>query len=302
MSQYIVNSSDSGATFNARIYNISDDSDATLSSAEYPQTGVVDLSAGKGLDTQYIPKVGDGIYWIQSVDFGVSYNIYALHIKAGDLVDVYVGDQDTPIVLSEADKPYMLPTESWKILEAIPEIVKPSVTSYVAHIAFSRTTPPVDLGDNVIDYPVGVYGNDYLYPITGNATEHDLVDFENNPTTGKIRFQDAFTSHSRTNVSATEVDALTRHQMCNVWTGTTDKYLELYLTAGTYTLDISSATQTPGNVTYTFNNDATGDLETIYPQANKVTFSDYIITTDGWYKLDIINNVSISGIDITKTA
>ncbi len=93
--------------------------------AEYPQDGTIDLSEEKILDTRYVPKVNDGIYWLQHVDKGISYNIYALHIKANNLVDVYVGNQDTPIVLTESDKPYTLPTESWKILETIPDIVLP---------------------------------------------------------------------------------------------------------------------------------------------------------------------------------
>ncbi len=146
MANYIVNSSASSVTYNARCFNISDDSDWLPSEAEYPKDGTIDLSGGKGLDTQYTPKVGDGIYWLQEIVKDVSYNIYALHIKENDVVDVYVGNENTPIILTESDKAYILPTESWKILEAIPDIVESSPTELFPNGTFDTNIDGVTTG------------------------------------------------------------------------------------------------------------------------------------------------------------
>ena len=125
MATFIVNSSLSGDEFYARVFNIADGTDATLDATEYPENGTVDFGTDKGADTQYIPKPGDSIYWIQKADNIAVYQIFGLDIISQTISDVYWGDQDTPVALIQSGKEYVLPLTTWKMLEAIPDAVLP---------------------------------------------------------------------------------------------------------------------------------------------------------------------------------
>ncbi len=99
---------------------------------DYPQDGTIELSEsgdGKGskcIHTHHQIVIGNGVYGIYDVA-GSDYKIYAIHIKAGNKVDIYLGGKGTPIALSEVDKDYTIAIGDWVITDTPPDIIVPEV-------------------------------------------------------------------------------------------------------------------------------------------------------------------------------
>ncbi len=87
---------------------------------EYPQNGTLLLDNNRIMDTQFIMERQRPVYQIYDVVFGVSYKIAVLEPVSEGIINVYMGDQDTPLALVYSDVSFVLPVDSWKIIDGEP--------------------------------------------------------------------------------------------------------------------------------------------------------------------------------------
>jgi len=135
---YLKNSSPSGSIYDAELVYTGDGTELagaswTPTAQEYPQDGTIDFKEngdGKGSKearTNWIPTgeyVQDFVY---DVVFGTSYKLARVHDKGNGFADIYLGDNNTTIALSETNKPYTTPLTPWVLGVNLPDIV--NVTS-----------------------------------------------------------------------------------------------------------------------------------------------------------------------------
>jgi len=241
-----------------------------------------------------------------------NFDIVATHYKGNDLADRYDGDESTdfPTTPDFEDGAYTGHGSKWIVSDSL--LADEIVTEFTVHISFNKVTDPAgndpenDVG-TYIAYPAGVYGNDFLLDDAGGATEYSLVDSLDNTTELKLRMPDTWQFTAANTISATEVDALSRHQMVNKWSSTGSGHeMNIYLPIGTYDIKISAAAGDGYDVEYVFNSNITETLTIVAPQPNSADIDAFAVSTAGWF--DLVVNVStgtysrIAGIDITKTA
>lgn len=89
---------------------------------QYPQDGTLDIGAGN-INSHYQVVTDDGIYGLFNVVPNTSYEMYVIAPKAGNVADIYRGDELTPIVLTESNKAYVIPTGDWVITDTPPAII-----------------------------------------------------------------------------------------------------------------------------------------------------------------------------------
>ena len=144
---YVVNSSASGDVYNGRLEHTGDGNKAEGAPWEpgtdlYPQTGVIDLTiqgdgdGSRRIMTGWIPsstKEWD-IFGIYNLVLNVGYDAYVLDYKGNDLMDIYLGDQDTDFSLmtepTYANVPYAPDGTEWVITENAPDIINISNLVY----------------------------------------------------------------------------------------------------------------------------------------------------------------------------
>ena len=164
---------DDTGEYNARLEKIADGTPFIPSSAEYPEDGTLELGTENQADTQWIvPEREQTIVGIYDVNMGTSYQMYAIHYKGSGVADIYLGDNNTPIALSESDKVYTLPTESWKLLETPPDIITPpGPDETIVYINFDdeSNTPPSVTVNQIATLDLSDAPSDYL-DSNGNAT------------------------------------------------------------------------------------------------------------------------------------
>jgi len=110
--------------YNGKLLN-DDDTAYNPSSAQYPEDGTIDLSGGKKINTGWEAPSDEtwSIGGIYDVVMGVSYKIYVIDYKGDNTCDIYLGDHETEVTLSESGKSYTPPSGDWIFYELPPAII-----------------------------------------------------------------------------------------------------------------------------------------------------------------------------------
>lgn len=141
--------------------------------AEYPQDGTIDLTEnGNGKGTKYIDHV-----WIAPADeewtIQGKYNLndaYTIHYKGNYTCDIYLSVDGGAFVLSESDKAYTPPVDSWKTYSVPPEIVVSNLLNDVPPTLYNpqgNTISPAFTSDTNNAFSFGIIepmGASAIYP------------------------------------------------------------------------------------------------------------------------------------------